>query len=411
MDKKLRKEINRDRQIVKFCMYGFFKNLKFYEPYLIILLVGKGISLFEIGILFAIREIVINIFEIPSGIIADMYGRKRELSICFIFYIMSFVLFFLTEHIYLAAIAMFFYGLGDAFRTGTHKAIIYSYLEKMGWSEYKSYVYGRTRSVSLIGSSVSSILGLFIILNLPSSNYIFLASISPYLVDFFIILSYPNDSVEDRMPFRIGFREHLVSIKRNFNNSIFSKIMFGQAFFEAVVSSIKDFIQPILKIIILGSGIVLFSGFSTDQNLKIILGLSYTLIYIFSSFASSKAYKFQKYNYLEISYTLLILTLAMLYIFVGSYIIVIMLFLVVQFLQNSRKPIFVAEIDNHINKNERATILSVVSQLKSVLIIILAPITGLIYDKLGPRYSFVFLASILIIVYTNPIRFFSKKKS
>ncbi len=137
MDSQIKKEISLDKQIRKFSMYGFFKNLKFYEPYLIILLMSKGVSLFQIGILYAIREIVINIFEIPSGMIADIYGRKRELTICFIFYIVSFFLFFLTNGFLLATVAMFFYGLGDAFRTGTHKAIIYSYLEKKAGSNIK----------------------------------------------------------------------------------------------------------------------------------------------------------------------------------------------------------------------------------------------------------------------------------
>ena len=72
------KMIRSDLQIKKFCAYGFLKNLKFFEPYLLIFLMGKGISLFEIGILISVREIIINVFEIPSGVIADYFGRKRN---------------------------------------------------------------------------------------------------------------------------------------------------------------------------------------------------------------------------------------------------------------------------------------------------------------------------------------------
>ena len=52
MNKQLEHEIKKDKQIWKFCAYGFLKNLQFFEPYLFIYLLGKGMNLFDIGILF-----------------------------------------------------------------------------------------------------------------------------------------------------------------------------------------------------------------------------------------------------------------------------------------------------------------------------------------------------------------------
>ncbi len=77
--KNMKTEILADFQIKKFCAYGFLKNLKFFEPYLLIFLLSQGISLFQIGILIAVRETIVNLFEVPSGIIADYFGRKKEL--------------------------------------------------------------------------------------------------------------------------------------------------------------------------------------------------------------------------------------------------------------------------------------------------------------------------------------------
>ena len=78
--------IKKDHQIWKFSAYGFLKNLRFFEPYLLIFLIGNGLSLFQIGILYGIREAITYIFEVPSGIIADYFGRKQELYMCFTFY-------------------------------------------------------------------------------------------------------------------------------------------------------------------------------------------------------------------------------------------------------------------------------------------------------------------------------------
>lgn len=86
-------DIKEDKLIWKFCFYGFFKNLKFFEPYLFIYLLSKDLSFLEIGILYSIREAFKYIFEVPSGIIADNYGKRNELMTCFLFYIASFVFF------------------------------------------------------------------------------------------------------------------------------------------------------------------------------------------------------------------------------------------------------------------------------------------------------------------------------
>jgi len=57
-----------------------------------------GFSYFQIGSLISIREITRNIFEIPSGIFADQIGRKKSLQICFIMYIISFILFYYSSY-------------------------------------------------------------------------------------------------------------------------------------------------------------------------------------------------------------------------------------------------------------------------------------------------------------------------
>ena len=63
------------RQFVKFGFYGLLKNIKFFEPYLLLYLYFNDVSYVEIGILYAIREAIIYIFEVPSGVIADRYGK------------------------------------------------------------------------------------------------------------------------------------------------------------------------------------------------------------------------------------------------------------------------------------------------------------------------------------------------
>ena len=185
-------------QIFKFEMYGFLKNLRFFEPYLIIYLTLSSLNLFQVGLLISIREIVIYIFEIPSGVIADMYGKKVELIMCFVFYIISFIVFFFATSFWMFAVAMILFGLGEAFRSGTHKAMIMGFLDHNGIKETKTKIYGQTRAMSLVGSMVMSIIAIVFVLWLPELKYLFLMSIIPYLLDVLLIASYPNYLNEEK---------------------------------------------------------------------------------------------------------------------------------------------------------------------------------------------------------------------
>jgi len=119
----------KDLQFYKFSLYGFLKNLRFFEPFLILFFAEKGILYFQIGTLYAIREISTNILEIPTGIVADSFGRRRTMVYSFISYIISFIIFYFSSHYFLFVIAMVFFSFGEAFRTVTHKAMIFEYLK------------------------------------------------------------------------------------------------------------------------------------------------------------------------------------------------------------------------------------------------------------------------------------------
>lgn len=401
--------IKRDKQIKKFCAYGLLKNMKFFEPYLIIFLMSHGLSLFQIGILITVREIVVNIFEIPSGLVADYFGRKKELCCCFLFYMISFVFFFFTFHFSTAVLAMVFFGLGEAFRSGTHKAMIYTYLDHMGWQKQKTFVYGRTRSYSLIGSAISSVLGIILVISLPKTGYLFLLSAIPYLLDFILILTYPaylDVSVQSK---KKSFSEMVCTFLNSLiKNRPLRKILLQEGMTEATLSYTKDMIQPILKMILLGSGVTLIAGMSKEDNLNLILGISYAVLNLVGSKASKNAYRVKKNKNNQFCMFVIQVLLAAMFgllgIFTGNAYVVCAIYVIIYCIHNVRKPIYVDEIDNLIEKTNRATTLSVSSQLKSIVLMILAPLFGYISDSYGINVTmmiFCALFTLTLFVFTT----------
>jgi MFS family permease len=103
---------------------------------------------------------------------------------------MSFVVFYLSNSYGLFVIAISLYGLGEAFRSGTHKAMVMEYLDINDMKQSKTQVYGLTRSYSNIGSAISSIGAIILVLVTPDISYLFLIAIIPYVIDLFLILCY-----------------------------------------------------------------------------------------------------------------------------------------------------------------------------------------------------------------------------
>ncbi len=400
--------IKKNRQIKKFCLYGFLKNLRFFEPYLYIYLMQVvHLNLFQIGTLFSIRGIIIYLFEIPSGIFADQYGKKTELMICFLFYIASFFFFFWGGSYAIVAVAMVLFGLGEAFRSGTHKAMIYSYLEQKNWFEHKTYVYGRTRSFSLIGSSLSAFVSILLIIRLPRMQSIFLFSIIPYLIDFLLIWSYPdtlNEPVETTISIKKFITHSIEQLKNIFANKPLRKVAVSSSLFDAIFKVLKDYIQPILQDLILVSGIYIVATMDAATQLKIILGLIYGVMYIFSSWVSGNVYrlnlKFNSDKLMDISFDILGVVFFIMFFAVKTKImlVVILLYFFLYLLKDGRRPLAVDVFGDYMKKNERATVLSIDSQLSSFFMIVLAPLFGYIADKFGVATLFLVVGlSILLL--------------
>lgn len=402
----LHQVIKKDFQVRKFGYYGLLKNLRFFEPYLYVYLLSQDINLFEIGLLIAIREIITYVFEIPSGIFADYYGKKTELVICFLFYIASFVFFFIGSSFFILSIAMILYGFGDALRSGTHKAMIYSYLEQKDWFTEKTFVYGRTRSFSLIGSSVSAFFSIVLVLYFKDLSWFFLLTIVPYILNFLLILSYPgnlNEKRESSKSLKQFFKLSYDQLKSIIKTPKLFSVLTSSSLFDAVFKTTKDYIQPIIVLAITGLGFSILQ-FEEDVNKKMVLGFVYGLFYILSAGASRNVYLLQKLANSRKLMNLLFDALALLLVFVfvalklENLFLIIFIYLLIYLVKNARRPLLVDVAGDIMNKEERATVLSIDSQMKSFFVIILAPAFGFMATRYSIENAFLAIAVLIFVV-------------
>ncbi len=405
--------IPKNLQYYKFCTYGFLKNLRFFDPFIILFFREMGFSFLQIGTLFSIREISTGILEIPTGFFADSYGRKLSMILAFAFYIFSFIIFYFFSSFGLYAIAMILFAFGEAFRSGTHKAMILDYLKMNGVLDCKVDYYGHTRGASQFGSAISALIAGALVFFAESYRIVFIASVVPYILGLLLMLTYPNSLNGEisrivRTSFWKGVLYNFKSTIQNFV-SMFKDPMLLRAFsnsasFDGLFKAVKDYLQPILKTFALSIPILISMG---ERRSTIIIAVTYFILFLISAYFSRKAQTFSNKfksitRAINISYMLGVgaVIIAGIATHFDVRILAILLFVLLYSLQNLRRPMNVGFISENIDSKIMATGLSIESQLKTLLIAILSPLMGFFADTFGIGIALILIGVLVSLGYS-----------
>lgn len=401
----------RDRQFYRFSSYGFLKNLRFFEPFIILYFLEIGFSFFEIGILFAIREISTLFLEIPTGLIADSRGRKVSMLFSMAAYIASFIIFFYFPEYIAAAGAMILYACGEAFRTGTHKAMILEYLRLTGQTEWKSDYYGATRAASNLGSALNALLAAVLVFVSGSFRYVFIAAVFPYVLNMINLASYPAEldgtDVSNRNE-RAGIRETFREFASIFIRSDARLGILNSAVFDGFFKVFKEYLQPVLKS--LAISLPLLTAMQIDRRVAVVTGCVYFLLFLAASTASRSAGRYCRRvkgvkNAVNSTWIagFCLLIIAGIFYELSVFGVTIASYFVLFSIQNLRRPICVTYISEKVPDRVMASGLSAESLLKMLVMTVLAPCAGYLADRAGIGTA-VLSAGIVMAVLYIPMR-------
>lgn len=413
-----KQNFNKDIQYYRFCLYGFLKNLEFFEAFQILFLLENGLTFLQIGILYSIREITRNIFEIPAGILSDSLGRRKTLMFSFGFYIISFLIFYFSMSYQVFVGAMMFYSLGDAFRTGTHKAMIFDYLKIKGWTDQKVYYYGHTRSWSQIGSAFSAVIAAGLIFYSGGFRIIYLYSTVPYFLDLLLIASYPK-ALDGEMAIFDKTRI-LKNFKKVFNDFLFAivnwkvlKSLINLSSHTGFYSAMKDYLQPVLQMLALSLPVLI--SYKETQRTSLIVGGVYFIVFLLTSFSARHAGAFSnrfKSLVIPLNLTLIVgLTMGVLsgFMYLQNLLVFSVIFYVgIYVIENLRKPIGIAYVTENIDHHILATVLSAESQVHALIAAICAPLIGFFADRYGLGYAITGISGLMILL--SPVYFVRKSR-
>ena len=388
--------------LFRFCLYGFLKNQRYFEPFLMLVFLDRGLSFFAIGLLIACRDHAVNLLEIPSGAAADAFGRRRAMMLSFVAYIASFLVLATTSNLTWLFAGMFLFGVGDTLRTGTHKAMIFEWLRINGRSDERTKIYGLTRSWSQIGSAVSGVIAAIFILISGSYQYVFYFAIAPYALNLINFAGYPS-ALDGEHEKAASVKETAIRLKNSLSHAIripaLRRLMLESMGWGGFFAATKDYLQPVLQ-----SAAVIGIAFLLGQNDSVsspespwlndprksalLIGPVYALLFLASAVASRNAHHFVNRTGSESNAsTQLWLISSVLYISIGiaggfNWIpVLIVAFVCLHILRNLWRPILISRFDAHSEAKEGATILSIESQSRRIATLVFAPAIGWAIDS------------------------------
>ena len=96
------------------------------------ILSARGYSLVEIGIAETVFHITSLIFEIPSGVLADVFGRKKMLIVSTLMRMIGNIVMILSDGLFTVCMSIAFMALSYNFSSGTGDALAYDSLKLAG---------------------------------------------------------------------------------------------------------------------------------------------------------------------------------------------------------------------------------------------------------------------------------------
>lgn len=395
--------------IIKLYISSMFYNILFDRAIWIIYLIERGQNTFQVGLVESLLHLSIFIFEIPTGLIADIYGRRISLIYSRIIIIVYAVGMIFSGKFYFFSILFILMGMGSTFNSGADIALLYDSLKLKGKNKNKIFIKinGFYGSFMTFGMA----LGLFMggILKLVSWEFLYLSlavvqviSIIP-LIKFDEIRSAKCNNNALFNKFFSNIKVILSNTKKTFNNRIFLMLSIGIIFFIASTNTLYLFIPLWFKQL----------GYS-----EFIISNVFAIDSIISIFTYSVVHKIE--GRININ-KLIIFPPFISSLFLASITFVPDIFAFIFFVIISNMMVFFYPLSNtlinkKIGSKERATVLSSISFMGSLFMMFAFPLIGHLaeYISVGIILSFLSIfsmSSVLLIILSNNLSRLSRLKT
>ena len=356
---------------------------RFFIPVLALFYIASQVTLEQFTIIMAVFAFSTLILEIPTGVIADLLGKKKTLLISRAMYVIEIILVAFFNGFWIFLIAKIISGIGVSFSSGTNSALLYDSLKRLGRENEHKKISGLANSVSKVSMAVIFIIGAYLFsLNykLPALASLPLITLG-FVLTFFLKEPYPSKK-------KVNFKNSLNHLKNGltfFKNNYYLKYL---ALFTFLIGSTIS--------IMLSLSSIYFEAILIPISL---IGIVSFVMNLVSAYSSKRAHNLEERIGEKRSIyitTILIFTSVFLMSFIIPY-IGLLFFLVIAFVQGFYEVIIGDYVNRHVESSHRATMLSINNMFDNIGITLLFPLIGY-FNKVYSLKISLFSFSIFILI-------------
>ena len=377
------------KEIRKLGLFTFFRSLTFFAPISVMFYCENGLSYFQIMILQSIYGMMTALFEIPSGALSDIIGRKKTLIFGTIMFAMAFACGSVGQSMAPFVVMQVMAAAGQSCYSGTFVSLMYEdVIEDKSIIKSVNHIFATMQSINISGVLLSALLS-SVVVKMAGMRYTYHLTLAAYIVTFVISLFLKDQRSGNDGKKSLGFSEYLFQLKQNYKciteNGI-ELIMMDLLLYAMFANTFSYIEQPILT----GNGlnIELLGVVTVTMTVGVLIALK-LFPYLERGISTQKGI---------FAFTLSAIILTFSNFFINNIFFNVISFLLLTVVLRFREIILTNEINKYINNDSRATFMSVVSALQMAGMAALGLVAGKIAD-VSISYTIVFLCSVMFGVY------------
>ncbi|NSW45413.1 MAG: MFS transporter [Bacteroidales bacterium] len=361
-------------------------------PIIVLFYQSNHLSMHEIFILQSIYSISIVVFEIPSGYIADVIGRKKTILIGAWLGLLGYIIYSFTEGFWSFVFAEITLGIGQSMISGADSAMLYDSLRDDQNEKAYLKLEGRIISIGNFAEAIAGIIGGLLAIYSLRYPYYGQVIISAIAIPAAILLKEPHCS---NIRIALGWKQIFNVVKYSIKTQVLFWNILYSSFIGVSTLTMAWFVQP---------------WFIMNTVPAAYFGILWTLLNLTVGIASLFSYKIQhtfgeKKVHLFFNFIIIIGFLALGWLPFWSGIILLFIFYIARGIAT---PILKNNINQFTPSNIRATVLSIRNFFIRIVFSVVGPILGYLSDKLSLKYSLTIGGIILGFVIILSFIFFLK---
>jgi len=351
---------------------------------------ARGFSATEVGIGLSLQSLFLLLSEIPTGVFADLYGKRKSVQVSWLIQSLVFGTFFFIDKVWMMWLLFAIKGIGLTFSSGAFESLPFD-IAKQAKKEYLINKYYSTLEFIFQFATAFSNLNAILFLYLIGANKeYYLFGQTHQGLDFLWLTGCLGYFVGAMILFGIKEKTKKISfsLKKNFTEMIkMSKSAIGYTISHEVVKKLV-IVGILSEVVSLLFSDVVYQSFLLDLNIGVsslpimvaigsLVGAAFSLVpkYYANKFSSEK-------KYLSLMMWLKVIVLGSLFIFNKS--LFSLVFFIFYFSFDSLiSPILDPFKQQFYDKKMRATLGSVESLIRSIISIFLFPLIGYSLDTFG----------------------------